>query len=326
MKNETVHEKSCLRVLIPGGAGFIGSHVACAFLELGSQVTIIDGILPETGGSIRNLPEHENLRFIGQTIEECNALPNLLNEVDLLVNCVAWTRHTLAMRNPLRDLELNLASQIRLIGSIVNSNCQNVIHLGSRGQYGSSSAASIHEDAPQSPNDIQAIHKIAAESHFLLAARSHGINVTSLRFGNTIGERQPMEGPDVGLFGGFLRELMNDGIPELYGQSRMREFLYAPDLAKIVTQIARHDLKAFNTFNVAGTYVSLSDLLDTIVRILGKGSYVSKEFPEEVKRMDIGSARLDGSKLHGLLGEILTTPLEEAIRNTVTSLAGESEN
>lgn len=326
MQSDPFHKNKDLKVLIPGGAGFIGSHIARAFLELGSQVTVIDGILPETGGSVRNLPEHENLHFVSQTIEECQALPEFLNKADLVVNCIAWTRHTLAMKNPLHDLELNLASQIRLIGSIVNSSCRNVIHFGSRGQYGNISMPTIHEDAPLSANDVQAIHKIAAESHFGLAARNQGLNVASLRFGNTFGERQPMDGPDVGLFGSFLRELINDGTPELYGQSRMREFLYAPDLARIVTRVARQEFSSFNAFNVAGTYVSLSELLDTMIRILGKGQYVSKDFPEEIKRIDIGNARLDDSKLRNFLGEIPTTTLEEAIRNTVNNVTGGMTN
>ena len=322
-----IESKKRINVLIPGGAGFLGGHIAHAFLNSDCEVTVIDGLLPQTGGHPRNLPADPALRFIKSRIEDCDELPDLLNNTDLVVDCIAWTRHTLAMKDPFYDLDLNLRSHLHLIKSMAASNCRQVVFLGSRGQYGGFNGATISETAPQSPNDVQAIHKIAAESHFALASRIHGIHGVSLRFGNCFGERQPMKGPDVGLFGGFLRELMDGGMTELYGKSRMREFLYAPDLANITTCIASKGFTGFNVFNIAGSYVRLSDLLNIMIRILGKGAYLAKEFPEEIKRIDIGEARLDGSKLAGFLGDIPFTPLEDAIRRTISNvLAGQQEN
>jgi len=310
-----------MNVLVAGGAGFIGSHIADTFVNHGHRVVILDGLMPETGGSFANIPHHQSLQFHHHRVEECPNLGELLDNADLTIDCMGWTRHLLAIRNPLYDLELNVASHLSLVKAMSGSRCRNLIYLGSRGQYGNVTVPVITEDQPQLPADVQGIHKTAAESHMRIFSKLAQLNVVSLRFSNSYGERQPMTGGDIGLFGSFLRDILNGRPIELYGRGRMRNFLYAPDLANVIHSLATRGWSGFEAFNIPGSYVEIEYLIATMIRAAGKGRYTIKDFPEEIRAIDVGNASLSGEKLAGHIGNHVITDLQTSVDHVVRSIA-----
>jgi nucleoside-diphosphate-sugar epimerase len=309
-----------MRVLIAGGAGFIGSHIVDEFASHGDLVTVLDGLMPETGGLPGNLSHHPEIRVMTSRVEACADLVDVLNTVDLTIDCMGWTRHLLALKNPIHDLELNVSSHLTLLNALSLSNCRNIIYLGSRGQYGNATTPIIDEDHPQIPVDVQGIHKAAAESHMRVFSKLHKLNVVSLRFSNTYGERQPMNGSDIGLFGSFLSTILNDQSIELFGRSRMRDFLHAPDLAKVVHRIASMGLTGFQPFNVAGTYLEIESVIQTMIAITGTGRYTMKDFPEEIRMIDVGNAALSDARIRSHIGDYHVTDIADGIRTVIHSL------
>jgi UDP-glucose 4-epimerase len=306
-----------MKCLIAGGAGFIGSHITARFARAGHTVTVVDGLLPRTAGRRENLAGEDDIRFFDAPVEQVENLAELVAENDLLVDCMGWTCHRLALQDPLYDMQLNIGSHLALINAIAHSSGKKVISLGSRTQYGNPKVETITEETPSVPQDVQGAHKQAAESNWQVYSRIKGFDIISLRFGNCFGPRQPAGGGDIGLIGSFIRDLLQGREIELFGAGRRRPVIYAPDVAEAVYMCAQSSFQGFQLFNLAGTDVVLEELLKLLIREIGGGSYKLREFPPEVKSIDVGNAAFSGQRLEAFLGHLPLTSLEAGIKETV---------
>jgi UDP-glucose 4-epimerase len=281
-------------------------------------VTVIDGLLPRTSGRRENLAGLlSDIRFLDVPVEQAPNLAGLVAENDLLVDCMGWTCHRLALQDPLYDMQLNIGSHLALINALAHGSNKKVISLGSRVQYGNPKGETITEETPSVPQDVQGTHKQAAESNWQIFSRIKGFDVISLRFGNCFGPRQPTGGEDIGLIGSFIRDLLQGREIELFGAGRRRPVIYAGDVAETVCLCAQSSFHGFQMFNLAGADVLLEDLLELLIREIGQGSYQLREFPPEVKSIDVGNAAFSGQRLETFLGHVPLTSLEAGIKETV---------
>src|SRR5712691_11841726 len=143
-------------VVVLGGAGFIGSHIVERFGELGNDVTVIDGLLPNTGGARENLQHcRAHVRFIELRVEDVRNLGDILGQADVIVDCMAWTSHMDALGDPELDLRLNATSHLHVVRTLQPGSRAKIIYLGSRGQYGNPEVAEIDETTSMLPVDVQ---------------------------------------------------------------------------------------------------------------------------------------------------------------------------
>ena len=303
-------------VLIAGGAGFVGSHIAKRFCSAGYSVIVIDGLLEHTGGQEKNLdPILEEIQFLKMDIREAHTLADLIRGSQVIVDCMAWSRHRSALQNPFYDLRLNLETHLHLLQYLHPD--QKIIYLGSRSQYGTPDVNVIVEDTPMIPVDIQGTHKIAAESYFRVYSRLRGLNVISLRFPNCFGVNQPLDGEDVGLVGGFIRDLLKRRLVEVYGTQRKRSLVYAPDLAEVVLLLSQSQLIGFSAYNLAGTEMYIKSLVEKLIELIGYGAYQLREIPVDISSIDVGNASFNNGKLRAVIGEIPITDLQLALQTTI---------
>ncbi len=307
------------QVLVLGGAGFIGSTIAETLSEAGYPVTVLDGLLPRTGGNRRNTARlRSGVRIIEARVEEFSGLADLLRDHQIIVDSMGWTAHRLALRDPAYDLSLNLAAHIHWSSLLPSDGAKEVIYLGSRGQYGNPGSGVITEESVQLPEDVQGIHKMAAEMEIRLFCRLRKCSFVSLRIPNTFGEYQPLEGEDIGLVGGFIRDLTSGREVEVYGRGRRRTITYSRDLARIVANFCDRGVSGLGAFNIPGHDVVLEDLLTMLVRLVGTGSFTARALPDEIRAIDMGNAQFSAGKLASFLGELPMTPLETSLAKTVT--------
>ena len=100
-------------VLVLGGAGFIGSQVVDRFVRAGHRVRVIDGLLDRTGGREAHLSQlRSRIEWIRADVREVGDFDRLLEGTSVIVDCMAWTSHRLAIQDPLHDLDLNVASHL----------------------------------------------------------------------------------------------------------------------------------------------------------------------------------------------------------------------
>ena len=306
------------RVLVLGAAGFIGSHVARRFAEAGCSVTAVDGLVPGTGGCESNLkPCSSLIRFVISRVEGIRDMEDLVRNSDAIVDCMAWTSHWGALEKPLVDLQLNVESHLHWLTLARERPDLKVVYLGTRVQYGRPKVPSISEETPQIPEDVQGIHKVAAESYFRVYSGLHGFASASLRFPNCFGRHQPVATADAGLIGSFILDLLQSREVVVYGENRARELVYAPDVAEVIFRISNSDWRGFLPLNLAGQSVPLCELARLLVDLVGRGSYRVELLPAQIAQIDTGMACLNDRRLRDLIGEVPRADLRTALADTV---------
>ncbi|MBT7861175.1 MAG: NAD(P)-dependent oxidoreductase [Gemmatimonadetes bacterium] len=304
--------------LILGGAGFLGSHTVGGLAASGWRVTVIDGELPGCGGDKELLTKvRGNAELIECNVEEVDDLGERLADCDVVIDAMGWTRHREGLANPLRDMDLNLACHLHVISKLPRKNPPRVIYLGSRGQYGQPDSAMIDEDTPMVPRDPQGVHKVAAESHFRVYAGLWGLDVTSLRLPNCYGPGQPVAEKDIGLVGGFIRDLLAGRVVEIYGGERVRYLGSAADVATVVGGLVQLKSEGFRAYNYAGHKVTLGELVKMLRDIIGQGDWVDEPMPSEIGATDTGDAVFSDSRLRQVLPDFTQTNLADALSETV---------
>ncbi len=305
------------KVLIFGGAGFIGSNLARFYVDHKWDVTIVDGLLDKTGGRFENLTNIlDSIKFIDKRIENIKNLSELIDNNDLVIDCMAWTSHRAALMDPFYDLELNVKSHIHLLNAVKEGFVKPIIYLGSRGQYGNPAVFEITEDTPMIPEDVQGINKLAAENYFRVYSRLKKLNIVSIRFPNCYGMNQPTSGDDIGLIGSFIRDILDDKEIVIYGNNRKRFILYVKDLCEYVYALGNNPYMGFNPYNISGVELTIEELVQTIVSIIGKGNYIKKDIPHEIKAIDIGTALFNDEKIQKKFS-IQNTNIIASLKETV---------
>jgi nucleoside-diphosphate-sugar epimerase len=287
-------------------------------VERGDDVVVVDGLLPETGGSLTHLAGVEDaIEMRTTTIETTGDLETLVAGAAVIVDCMAWTRHLAAFEDPLYDLRLNLESHLRVLAYLRKHRSPMVIYVGSRSQYGRVTEGPITEETPMLPQDVQGVHKSAADHHFRIHAERYGLNVINLRLPNCFGEQQPTSGADIGLVGGFIRTLLYGGSVKVFGAGRRRALLYARDAADIVSKVSDAAPAGFVAVNVAADAIEIRDLATMLASLVGSGSVVTDEMPRELQLMDAGEATVADDRLRQMIGETARTELASALKATV---------
>ena len=256
------------RVLIFGGAGFIGSNLAKKFLGLGAAVTIVDGFIEDTGADMENINEiKEDIVLYKSKIEDLDNIKQLIENSDLIIDSMALTAHNIGLEKPFLDVELNLLSHLYIINNLKDFQNKKVIYLGSVSQYAKA--------------DSQGINKSAAEDYYRIYSKRYGFDVISLRIPNCYGENQKTKGEDIGLIGSFIRDILNNKEVEIYNSiERKKNIIYVKDLVDYIIKLIPKEDKCFKFYDVEGINVSLQELLGEIIKITGKGSYSVKSKAE----------------------------------------------
>ena len=155
------------RVLITGGAGFIGSNLACRLLDIGADVTIIDAMIPNTGANMRNIEEIRNkIKFVQADIR--NDIDNLVKDKDYIFHLAALISHAGSMEDPISDMDINVKGTLNLLEACRKNSNAVLVYTGTRSQYGTPQYLPVDERHPCNPKDINGINKLTAERYILL--------------------------------------------------------------------------------------------------------------------------------------------------------------
>ncbi len=305
--------------LILGGAGFIGSHIVERFAREGWRVIAIDGMNPRTSARSENLSGIQSVTVIEQRVEDVANLDEYLSASDIVIDTMAWTAHRLALYEPEFDHALNQASHLHIATTLAKHPAKRLVYLSSRGVYGAFAGKEITEDTPLLAEDIQGVHKLAAESYYRIYAKLHKYSVVSLRFGNCFGERMPTRGEDIGLIGGFIRDVLEGRPIEIFGTHRTRPVVYVQDVVEYVWRIAtNHSFYApFEAFNLNGQNIGIHTIAQQIVDSCGEGTCIVKPLPHEIQTIDIGSTPVNADKIKVLTNFTPSDDWSEALRHTI---------
>lgn len=329
--SDTTTEYGGSRVLVLGGLGFLGSHIARRAAALGARVTIVDAMLGYSGANRANLhglPPTAQVDVIQADVCAMRDLKQRLDAADVVFDAMGTTGHQWAYLHPHLDLDANVTSHLAVLRAAADLGSKpHVVHLSTRAVYGRAVAHVIDEMHPRQPIDIQGSHKLLAERHIELLADRMGLRATILRIGNCYGPGQRLSGADVGLFGGLFRDIMLGRTALVYGgEGRHRDFLFADDLADAALAAGVEVARTSRVFNVGGASERVVAVAEQIVSAARRGAVEVVPFPDDVGRMDPGDFVLDCSLAERVLRWTPKTPLAAGVRETTDYYATYARN
>ena len=308
------------RVTITGGLGFIGSNLARALVHLGARVTLIDSLIPEYGGNLRNIADiKRRVRVNISDVRNNHALPHLLKDQDFLFNLAGQTSHLDSMTAPEADLEINCRSQLAILEICRKHNPGiRVVFASTRQIYGRPQYLPVDEKHPLQPVDINGINKLAGEQYHLIYSEVHGIKSTVLRLTNTIGPRMRVKDARQTFVGIWIKQVLSGEPFEVWGGQQLRDFTYVDDAVEAFLLAASHPEAVGAMYNLGGQgRVSLTGLARLLVKAAGGGNFTLKEYPADRRKIDIGDFYADDSLIGRKLGWKPRTSIREALARTV---------
>jgi len=290
------------RVLVTGGAGFLGSGLCHALAALGAEVVALDAMLTGSAALEANL-DGLPARLLRADLRDAD-LAEACEGVDVLFNLAAQTSHAGGQRDPATDVAINTTAQIRLILAMrVAAPEAVVVHASTRQFYGKPQYLPVNEAHPIAPPDANGVSKFAGEQYWMLEHRVHGRPVVSLRLTNCYGPRMRIIDARQTFVGIWLRRVIERTPFEVWGGTQMRDLTYLDDVTAAFLLAAERSDCHGRVFNLGGgPPVTLLELADAVVAANGGGEYVMREFPAEAKAIDIGSYHADDSAFRAASG------------------------
>jgi UDP-glucose 4-epimerase len=309
-------------VLITGGLGFIGSHLAARLVELGADVTIVDSLIPDYGGNpynIRDIADRVHVNY--SDIRDPWSIRYLVGGKDYIFNLAGQVSHIDSMRDPKTDLDINCVSQLSLLEAMRENNRDAaIVFAASRQQYGRPQFVPVTEEHPQVPVDVNGINLVAGEGYHLLYNEVYGIRAVSLRLTNTYGPHLLMKHDRQGFITTFIRLAVQGETIRVFGDgSQLRDFTYVSDAVDAFLRAALVEEAYGQPLNVGGIEpVSLLHVAELCQELADAGGTVETvPWPEERKKIDIGSIYVDHARLTELTGWEPMVSLHEGLAETI---------
>ena len=232
-------------VLVTGGAGFIGSHVAEGLLERGHRVLVVDDL---SSGKRENLPAAAELHVLDVRSPEAASLVESAG-VEVLVHHAAQMDVRRSVREPVFDAEVNILGTLNLLEAAVRGGVRQVIFASTGGAiYGEQETFPAAEDHPTRPQSPYGVAKLAGERYLEYYHHEHGLDATCLRYANVYGERQNPHG-EAGVVAIFITRLLRGEAPTINGDGlQTRDYVHVSDV--VAANLAALGRPGFHIYNV----------------------------------------------------------------------------
>lgn len=253
-----------MRILILGGSGFIGSHVADAAIAQGHRVRVYD----RAREAYRQTPK--GVEFIRGDFGDTTAMAEALTGVDIVFHLVSTTVPTTANLDPIADIQGNLVNTVKLLEMMRAQGVSRLLYLSSGGTvYGVPTRDPVAESHTLLPISSYGIVKVAIEHYIRMESAQHGLDAVILRPSNPFGPRQGHGGVQ-GIIGTYMWRHARNEPMELWGDgSVVRDFIHVRDLAQLCIACAKSGITG--TFNAgAGEGRSIREIIDGIGRVSGR--------------------------------------------------------
>jgi UDP-glucose 4-epimerase len=308
------------KVLITGGLGFIGSNLAWRLVELGAHVTLVDSLIPEYGGNLFNIAGLEGRVVVNiSDVRDVHSLRYLVQGQDILFNLAGQTSHMDSMSDPYTDLEINCRAQLSILEVCRQYNPGvKIVFASTRQIYGKPDYLPVDEKHLLRPVDVNGINKMAGEWYHILYNNVYGLRTCALRLTNTYGPRMRIKDARQTFLGVWIRNVVEGQPFEVWGGEQLRDFTYVDDAVEAFLVAAICEAANGQALNLGGEpVIGLLDLAHLLVEVNSGGEFVTREFPSDRKRIDIGDYYADYTRCGATLGWSPRTSLDEGLAQTL---------
>src|SRR3990167_325207 len=216
-----------MKILVTGGAGFIGSHITTLLLNKGYKVVILDNL---SHGYRENIDKRS--KFIAGDIKDPVKTKYALKNIDAVIHCAGLIVVPESVSDPIKYCENNVLGTVSLLKSMKDSGCKKIIFSSSACVYGTPDKLPIKEDAPIKPDNPYGATKASIEAFLQSFHQNFGFDVIILRYFNPYGPGR-MYPPITHAIPNFIKAtLAKKPIPLYWQGEQIRDFIYIEDLAK----------------------------------------------------------------------------------------------
>jgi len=257
-----------MKVLVTGGAGFIGSHIVAKLFSQKYQVVVIDNL---STGLKENLDPRAKFYNMDITREDLTGV-FASERFDYIIHLAAQTAVPRSLDEPDHDCRVNVLGTVNLMEAARKTGVRRVVFASSAAVYGDGAAVPITEDACQEPTSFYGLSKLVAEKYLKLYSELFGIEYVVLRYANVYGERQGDSG-EGGVISIFARKVLAGQPISIFGDGgQSRDFIYAGDVAAANCQ-ALVAAGANTVYNIStATEISVNQLAELMAKVAGKSS------------------------------------------------------
>jgi UDP-glucose 4-epimerase len=261
------NENKTLKILVTGGAGFIGSHLVDSLVSLGHRIIVFDNL---SSGKLSNLTSVENrIEFVPGDIRNLDLLIKILRDCDLVYHMAAMVSVNQTVQEPVASSQINEVGTLNVLEACRKNKVRRVIFSSSSAIYGDAPGLPKHEAMCSKPQSPYAVQKVTGENYACIYNDLYGVETVCLRYFNVFGPRQDPSSPYSGVISIFMNKAAATTSPYIYGDGdQTRDFIFVADVVLANILAAKKNQAAGMAFNVGtGSQISINQLWELICRI-----------------------------------------------------------
>ncbi|TGM31731.1 NAD-dependent epimerase/dehydratase family protein [Leptospira biflexa] len=256
------------RILVTGGAGFIGSNLCEQLLKKGHSVVTIDNLRT---GKEENVPA--GVEFFNQDLGKPSSLSVLNNrKFDVIIHLAGQSSGEISFEDPVYDINANTVSTINLIEYARKTNVKHFIYASSMSVYGGQTVEQVSENSPCYPLSYYGVGKLSSEKYLDVVSGTYKLNTTALRFFNVYGPHQNLSNLKQGMVSIYLAQLLTYQKILVKGSlNRFRDFIFIDDVVEAIIHTIENEKTYSQRINVGtGSKTTVRDLIDSMFSAIGK--------------------------------------------------------
>lgn len=308
-----------LKILVTGGAGFIGSNIVEELLKKGHSVRVLDNFSTGKRDNLNGLEEDIHL-FEGD-IRSHNIVQEAVNGMDVILHQAALPSVPRSIKDPITTNDVNINGTLNLLEAAVKSSVQRFVYASSSSVYGDSPELPKKETMTPNPLSPYAVSKLAGEKYCQVFSRIYGLETIGLRYFNVFGKKQDPGSQYSAVIPKFIKSMLNDKQPIIYGDgTQSRDFTYIANVINANLLAATKDINESLVVNCAcHDRINLIELVDRINKNLSKD--IEPIF-EDPRPGDVKHSFADIDLANEKLGYEVVVDFENGLRKTIESLEG----
>jgi len=291
-----------MRILITGGAGFIGSHLCEKYTIEGHIVLCLDNFMNGSLSNIRDLLGYRNFKLINGDVRNFDLLEKVARDVDIIIHLAAQIHVDRSILEPRLTCDINVFGTLNILELARRYDISKVIHTSSSEVYGSAQYVPMDEKHPLNPPHPYGASKVAADRLCNSYIQTYGMDVCVIRPFNTFGPKQKDTGYG-GVISIFVKRCLNGQPPIIYGDGmQTRDYTYIEDLISAYDLVLKYEKSLREPINIGtGKEIKILELANKVIELAGKRGKIKPVHvsprPGEVRRLVA-----DYSKAKKLLG------------------------
>jgi len=300
-----------VKVLVTGGAGFIGSHLADALIARHHDVRIVDNLIT---GLAENVPD--GAHFIAGDLTDAATAASAVRGCEVVFHQAAIPSVPLSVSEPRPSHDANINASFNVLLAARDAGVRRIVYAASSSAYGDTTVLPKSEVMPANPLSFYALQKQVGEAYCQLFYQLYGLETVALRYFNVFGPRQRPQSPYSGVLSLFIRAALAAEPPTIFGDGEQtRDFTYVDDVVSGVIAAMDAPAAAGEVINVAcGRRISLNQAWDALAEVVGPLP-TPRYGPPRVG--DVRDSQADIAKAERILGYHPVVSFEEGLRRTV---------